>query len=81
MNIVGQTKKFVSTRLLLFVKPKHRKLFVFGIQALTLTPYESLGSNARLVVGNISTAASKIYRLVSNKTLLTNFHRLVRESG
>jgi hypothetical protein len=81
MNIVGQTRKFVSTRLLLFVKPKHHKLFAFGLQALTLTPYESLGSNARLVVGNISTAASKIYRLVSNKTLVVNFHRLVRESG
>jgi len=81
MNIVGQTRKFVSTRLLLSVKPKHHKLFAFGLQALTLTPYESLGSNARLVVGNISTAASKIYRLVSNKTLVINFHRLVRESG
>lgn len=81
MNIVGQTKKFVSTRFLPHVKQKHQKLFVFGLQALTLTPYESLGSNARLVVKNVSTAASKIYRLVSNKTLLINFHRLVRESG
>lgn len=81
MNIVGQTKKFVSTRILPHVKQKHHQLFAFGLQALTLTPYESLGSNARLVVKNISTAASKIYRLVSNKTLLGNFHRLVRESG
>lgn len=81
MNIVGQTRKFVSTRLLPYVKPKHHKLFAFGLQALTLTAYESLGSNARVVVENVATASSKIYRLVSNKTLLTNFHRLVRESG
>ena len=81
MNIVGQTKKFVSTRLLPYVKPKHRIQFAFGIQALTVTPYESLGSNARLVVANVATASSKIYRLVSNKTLVTNFHLLVKESG
>ena len=81
MNIVGQTRKFVSTRLLPYVSKKHHKQFAFGLQALSLTPYESLGSNARLVVGNVSTAASKIYRLVSNKKLVATFHRLVRESG
>jgi hypothetical protein len=81
MNIVGQTKKFVSIRLLPYVKSKHRIQFAFGLQALTLTPYESLGSNARLVVANVATASSKIYRLVSNKTIVANFHRLVRESG
>jgi Transposase DDE domain len=81
MNIVGQTKKFVTTRLLSNILPKHKKLFAFGIQALTVTPYESLGSNARMVVENISTAASKMYRLVSNKKIVATFHRLVRESG
>ena len=81
MNIVGQTRKFVTTRILSFIKPKHQQMFSFGLAALTLTPYESLGSNARMVVNNVSTASSKIYRLVSNKTVLLNFHRLVRESG
>jgi Transposase DDE domain len=81
MSIVGQTKRFVTTRILSLIKPKHQQMFSFGLQALTLTPYESLGSNARLVVENLSTASSKIYRLVSSKTLLVNFHRLVRESG
>ena len=81
MNIIGQTGRFVTTRILSFVKPKHQSLFSFGIQALTLTAYESLGSNARVIVENVSTASSKIYRLVSNKTVLSNFHRLVRESG
>lgn len=81
MNIVGQTKKFVSMRILPYVKSKHRRQFAFGLQALTLTPYESLGSNARVVVENVATASSKIYRLVSNKRLVTNFHLLVKESG
>jgi len=81
MNIVGQTKKFVMTRLLSNISPKHQKLFSFGIQALTLTPYESLGSNARLVVRNVSTASSKIYRLVTNTTLLKDFYHLVGLSG
>ena len=77
MNILGQTRKFVTKRILPIVKPKQQKLFSFGLQALTFTTYESLGSNARLVVENVSTAASKIYRLVSNKTILENFHRLL----
>lgn len=81
MSIVGQTRKFVMTRILSQVKPKQQELFSFGLKSLTFTPYESLGSNARLVIKNISTASSKIYRLMSNKTLLKNFYRLVRESG
>ena len=81
MNIVGQTKKFVTTRLLSHILPKHKKLFAFGIQALTLTAYESLGSNARLVVKNVSTASSKIYRLTANTTLIKDFSNLVQTSG
>lgn len=77
MSIVGQTRKFVMTRILSQVKPKHQSLFSFGLQALTLTPYDSLGSNARLVIKNIATASSKIYRLVSNKTVVSNFPKLV----
>jgi len=78
MTIVGQTRRFVMSHILSYVKPKHQQLFSFGIQALTLTPYESLGSNARLVIKNLCTASSKIYRLVSNKTLVNNFSYLVR---
>lgn len=80
MNIVGQTRKFVTARILSSVKPKHQKMFSFGLQALTFTPYDSLGSNARLVVENVSTASSKIYRLVSNKTLVCVFPKLVAQS-
>ncbi len=81
MSIVGQTRKFVTTRLLAHILPKHKKLFAFGIQALTLTAYESLGSNARLVVKNVSTASSKIYRLTINTNLIKDFSHLVQVSG
>src|SRR5579859_4426499 len=81
MSIIGQTKQFVMQRVLSSVKPKHQSLFSFGIQALRLTPYDSLGSNARLIIKNTATAASKIYRLVSNKTLVQNFPKLVALSG
>lgn len=81
MNILGQTRKFVTTRILSVVKPKHQKLFSFGIAALSLTSYDSLGSNSRQIVKNICTASSKIYRLTCNKTLVSNFHRLVSATG
>jgi len=81
MNILGQTGKIVTTKILSLVKPKHQKLFSFGLKALTFTPYESLGSNSRLVTKNLSTAASKIYRLTSNKTILSDFSKLVSLSG
>lgn len=56
-------------------------MFSFGIKALSFTAYDSLGSNARLIVANTYTAASKMYRLVSNKTLVNNFPKLVALSG
>lgn len=81
MNILGQTREFVTKRILSNVKPKHQKLFSFGIAALSLTPYDSLGSNARQLVKNVCTASSKIYRLTRNKTLVSNFHRLIVATG
>lgn len=81
MDIVEQTGMFVTTRILPYVKPQHLKLFSFGIQALSLTAYTSLGSNARQIITNIHTAGSKIYRLVSNKTMLKNFHKILIASG
>jgi hypothetical protein len=81
MSIVGQTSKFVMKRLLIHVPQKQHQMFSFGIKALSLTPYDSLGSNARVIVSNTCTAASKMYRLVSNKTLVNNFPKLVALSG
>jgi len=81
MNIVGQTRRFVTKRILSCIKPKHTKLFEFGLKALSFSPYDSLNSNARGIIENIHTASSKIYRLMSNKTILNNFPKLLSLSG
>src|SRR5260370_33133709 len=81
MDIVEQTAMFVTTRILPSVKPQQLKLFSFGLQALSLTPYQSLGSNARHIIANTHTASSKIYRLVRNKTQWKNFQTKGTASG
>jgi len=60
---------------------KHQELFKFGISAFSLTSFNSLSSNARLVVENINTAQSKVFRLVSNPRLLNNFSSLAAKSN
>jgi len=77
MDIIAQTNSFVTTHILPFVKPKHKKLFSFGMQALSFTHYTSLGSNARQIIANAHTASSKMYRLMKNKVLVDNFHKLI----
>jgi hypothetical protein len=81
MSIVGQTRKFVMKRILTHFPKKQHQMVSFGIKALSFTAYDSLASNARLVVGNTYTAASKMYRLMSHKTLVNNFSKLVALSG
>ncbi len=77
MDIVTQTKEFVTTRFLPFVRRKHQSLFIFGLQALCFTPYKSLGSNARLIIENINTANAKMFRLVGKKTMVHNFRKIL----
>jgi hypothetical protein len=43
--------------------------FQFGLEAFCLRPFQSAGSNARTVVANTNTAASKTLRLLSNLAL------------
>src|SRR5258708_6197130 len=81
MSIIGQTRKFVTTQILSHIPRKHHSLFSFGLQALSLTPYDSLSSNARQIIANTSTASSKIYRLVSNKKMVKHFSRLIALCG
>lgn len=53
----------------------------FGINAFTLTVYDSLASNSRQIISNVNTAASKVYRLTRNKNIISSFHQLVSTSG
>ncbi len=43
--------------------------FSFGLQAFGLKPFQSAGSNARSVVANANTAATKVDRLLANHKL------------
>lgn len=63
-----------------YVLPKHKSLFKFGISAFSLAPFNSLNSNARLIIENTNTASSKVYRLVSNQRILDNFPKLLNLS-
>lgn len=56
-----------------YVSLKHKNLFKFGISGFSLAPFNSLNSNARMVIANESTAYSKVYRLVSKEKVLDYF--------
>lgn len=73
MNILLQTVQLFNTKIAPLVGKRHKRLFSFGFQALTLQDFISLNSNARSIVGNRSTAESKIFRLVSNKAVQEYF--------
>lgn len=76
MDILRQSYNFLQTKLLSTISPKHKGLFTFGFEALTLRPYVSLNGNARMTNSNRSTAETKIYRVVSNSKLLPYFSNL-----
>lgn len=72
-----QSAKLIGDNILPHVLPKHQGLFKFGISAFSLAQFNSLNSNARLVIENINTASSKVYRLMSNPKVLSNFPKLL----
>lgn len=71
----------ISTNILPKVKPKHQQLFQFGIKAFSLTAFTSLNSNARVIIENVNTASSKVYRLVSNEGILSDFESVLKSSS
>jgi len=77
INYLKQSVKLIDNNILPYVFPKHKDLFRFGMSAFSLTPFNSLNSNARMMVENINTASSKVYRLVSNQKILNNFPNLL----
>lgn len=67
----------MQEKLLPLIAPKHKGLFSFGFEALTMRPYVSLNGNARVTIANRSTAESKIYRLVGKKIFHSYFTQLI----
>lgn len=79
MSILRQSYEFLQTRLFPYILKKHHHQFLFGFEALTLTPFTSLNGNARMTVDNRNTAESKVKRLVKNKRYLGYFPMLIQE--
>lgn len=69
MNIVRDSRTLIQNKLLPSVSTKWWPQLSFGLEAFALRPFQSAGSNARSVVANPHTAASKAYRLLSNDKL------------
>jgi hypothetical protein len=68
-NIVRDIRALVQNKLLPQVPRKWIPQFTFGTQAFSLRTFQSANSNARMVVGNAATAATKCDRLLANLRL------------
>lgn len=77
MDIVPETVQFLHHKIYPHIPVRHKGLFAFGVQAFTLQGFTSLKANARTVIGNRSTAESKMYRLVTKAAVPMHFANLV----
>lgn len=68
-DIVRDIRTLTQTKLLPAVPKKWVPQFRFGLNAFGLRPFQSAGSNARSVVANANTAATKSDRLLANVRL------------
>jgi hypothetical protein len=68
-DIVQKSRSLIQDKLLTAVPSKWQEQLSFGLEAFALRPFQSAGSNARSVVANTNTAASKVRRLLANDKL------------
>src|ERR1700744_6482200 len=69
VSIVRDSRTLIQNTLLEAVPTKWWPQLSFGLEAFALRPFQSAGSNARSVVANANTAASKVRRLLRNDKL------------
>lgn len=79
MSIVQQSYEFLQTKLLPHLPLQHQRLFSFGFSALTMQPFVSLNSNARMTIENRNTAESKIRRIMKKEKMLDHFSTFVTQ--
>lgn len=68
-SIVRDCRTLIQNKLLEVVPTKWLPQVAFGFEAFSLRPFQSAASNARSVVANGNTAASKVRRLLDNEKL------------
>ena len=74
--IVRDSRTLIQNNLLPAIPTKWWPQLGFGLEAFSLRPYQSAGSNARSVVANANTAASKVRRLLGNTKLASQLGRV-----
>jgi hypothetical protein len=67
-TIVQNTRTLIQNKLLPSIPTKWWPQLGFGLEAFSLRPFQSAG-NARTVIANTNTAASKVRRLLGNNKL------------
>lgn len=71
-DIVADVRQLIQNKLLPSIPSKWQPQLGFGLETFALQPFQSAGSNARSVVANPNTAASKVRRLLANDKLAAN---------
>lgn len=80
-SIVRDTRTLIQNKLMQAVPTKWWPQLSFGLEAFALRPFQSAGSNARSVVANANTAASKVRRLLGNHKLATELGTVFDQLG
>src|ERR1700683_1383522 len=80
-KIIPSCAQLVQQQFLPHIPKRWQRQFKFGVQALTLKPFASLGSNARQTVSNAATASTKMDRLMGNVGLAQALSSTVRHLG
>lgn len=80
-DIVRDCRTLIQNKLLPSVSSKWQEQLRFGLEAFALRPFQSAGSNARTVVANTNTAASKMLRLLANQKLAASLGGVFDQLG
>lgn len=80
-SIVRDSRTLIQNKLIPSIPTKWWPQLAFGLEAFSLRPFQSASSNARAVVANPSTAASKIHRLLGNRRLADNLGTVFDQLG
>lgn len=78
-DIVRDIRILIQNKLLPSMPTKWWPQLAFGFEAFALRPFQSAGSNARSVVANTNTAASKTLRLLANQKLASKLSAVFDE--
>ena len=80
-DIVRDSRRLIQNKLLPTIPTKWLPQLTFGLEAFALRPFQSAGSNARSVVPNVNTAASKTLRLLGNEKLANQLGNVFDQLG